>query len=180
MSIISCSVFIATSVDGYIAKPDGSTDWLHNEEYSIAGEDFGYEHFMTQVDALIMGRKTFETVLTFPDWPYAKPVVVLTDSGIQIPVHLKEKVIGMNGAPDHILKELEARGWNSFYIDGGITISEFLSYGKITNIIITQIPILLGDGVPLFQKINKEIHLELKDSRSFSNGFVQTTYTVKS
>ncbi len=173
-----CSVYIATSVDGFIAKSDGNIDWLHNPEYNIEGEGFGFFEFIESVSALIMGRNTYEKVLSFGEWPYTKPVFVLTSKTRTVPKHLKNKVHFISGEPSDIIFKLRDEGFQHFYIDGGKTIQEFLRYGLISQLIITKIPILLGEGISLFGPLNKELKLKLISSQNYENGFVKSTYEV--
>ena len=175
----SCSVYIATSLDGFIAKKDGDINWLHNPSFIIEGEDFGYSEFMNSVDALIMGRNSFEKVLTFGDWPYQKPVIVLSSKLLTIPDELADKVYHMKGSPSEVLDQAEAMGYKNFYIDGGKTIQQFLNAGLIEKLIITKIPVILGSGIPLFGKLEKDLELKLLNSTEFTNGFVQLTYKPK-
>lgn len=175
-----CSVYIAASVDGFIARPDGDVDWLDNPAYEAAeAEDYGYGAFMATVDALVMGRSSFEKVLSFDSWPYGDvPVVVLSSGKPALPEALEDKVIREGGAPEGIVSRLAKRGFRHLYVDGGVTIQRFLQAGLIDEMIVTQIPILLGDGLPLFGATGKETPLQLVDSRSYANGFVQNHYRV--
>lgn len=175
-----CSVFIAASLDGFIARPDGDIDWLHKPEYTTAdGDDFGYTEFIADVDALVMGRNSFEKVLSFPSWPYVDtPVVVLSSRELDIPAELKDKVETMDVPPDQLVAILSTQGKKHLYIDGGVTIQRFLHAGLINEITLTQIPVLLGNGLPLFAALGREIALELIESRSADNGFVQSQYRL--
>lgn len=177
-----CSVYIATSVDGFIAKKDGDIEWLHRPEYSTSKmKGLSYDEFISSVDALIMGRNTFEKSLTFGDWPYnATRVVVLTTRKLIIPDHLKGKVTVMGGDPKALVTNLADEGKKHLYIDGGKTIQRFLQAGLINEITITKIPILLGDGIPLFGPMESELPLRLLEATSSSNGFVQVRYEVVS
>lgn len=176
-----CSVFIAASLDGFIARPDGAIDWLHRAEYATEdGDDFGYADFVKDIDALVMGRNSFEKVLSFPHWPYEDmPVIVLSSQQVEIPTALKDRVQKMNASPTELVEQLAAQGKQHLYIDGGITIQRFLRAGLIDEITLTQIPVLLGAGLPLFGSIGREIALELVDSRSAANGFVQSVYRLR-
>ncbi len=177
---IKCSVYIAASVDGFIARPDGDVDWLHRPEYSApeAG-DYGYEEFIASIDTLVMGRNSFEKVLSFSEWPYGEmPVVVLSSSGPVIPKELQDRVTVQNAAPEEVVSRLSALGRRHLYIDGGITIQRFLRMGLIDEMTITRIPILLGDGIPLFGAIGTELQLEHIATNSYENGFVQNRYRV--
>jgi dihydrofolate reductase len=172
---MKASVFIATSLDGFIARKDGALDWLPDD----GGEPHGYEEFIATVDAIVIGRKTFETVLTFETWPYGtKPVIVLssTPSVLQAP----EGAVCdfMSGSPSEILERLSARGLTHLYVDGGITIQRFLDAGLIQRLIITRIPVLLGDGIPLFGPLRQDIRLDHAWTRAFPSGMVQSEYAI--
>ena len=177
---MKCSGFIATSVDGFIARPDGDIDWLHRPEYAAKdGGDFGYGTFINAVDALVMGRNTFEKVMTFDPWPYeGTPVVVLTRRPMPIPDALAGKVCVESGPPEEVLARLAARGHEHLYIDGGATIQRFLQAGLIDEITINQVPILLGGGIPLFGSLGTETPLELIESVRYANGFVISQYRM--
>jgi dihydrofolate reductase len=177
---IRCSAFVATSVDGFIARPDGDVGWLHRQEYadSDAG-GFGYDEFIGSVDVLVMGRASFEKVLSFSEWPYEKlPVVVLSRRNLVIPSHLLGQVRVENLAPGELVAQLEREGARHLYIDGGITIQGFLKAGLLHEITITQVPLILGSGIPLFGSTGVELPLRHRRTTSFGNGFVQTTYDV--
>lgn len=177
-----CSVFIATSIDGFIARMDGDIEWLHRPEYECpALNGLSYDDFMSTVDALVMGRKTLDKVLSFPEWPYAnKPVVVLSHGQMTLPQTLNGKVEVLAGDPALIVAQLAARGLRHLYIDGGQTIQAFLAAGLINQIVITRIPVLLGKGIPLFSQLGDEQALRLIDSSVSDNGFVQSRYEVLS
>lgn len=168
-------VYIATSLDGYIAKKDGGLDWLlkiPNPDES----DFGFSEFIKNIDAIVMGRNTFELVLTFGSWPYAKPVFVLSSSLKSIPEKLAGKAELVNGDPGSVVIKLNERNFNNLYIDGGKTIQEFLKLNLIDEMIITQIPILLGDGIPLFGNLTKEQKFRLIKSEVLVNALVKNHY----
>lgn len=174
------SVFIATSVDGYIARTDGDIDWL-SEYKPEAGEDYGFQKFMNAMDALVLGRNSFEKVLTFGKWPYgSKKVVVLSsNSSLDIPKHVPDHVDVLSGAPQEIVEQLSNIGLSHLYIDGGKTIQRFLNAGLIQEMIITQIPVLIGEGIPLFGPVKKDIKLKHVSTRTYKNGLVQNRYNVK-
>jgi len=178
---VKCSVYIAASLDGYIAKTDGDIEWLNNPEYVPMGEGgLGYEQFISGIDTIVMGRNTFEKVLSFDFWPYeGTPVVLLTSRGMEIPAHLSDKVMIESGEPEEVVKKLAEQGKKHLYIDGGKTIQRFLESGLIHEITITQIPVLLGDGIPLFGKTGVDTALRLIENTAYENGFVQSRYEVK-
>lgn len=176
----SAAVFVATSLDGFIARPDGSIDWLLEANALVPrGEDCGYGEFIRTIDVLVMGRSSFEQVLTFAEWPYAdKRVVVLSSRSIAIPAALAGTVTVSAEAPSALVERLTAEGAKRLYVDGGITIQRFLAAGLIDDITITLIPVLLGRGRPLFGPGEQDVHLALVGSKIFGFGFVQLSYRV--
>ena len=171
---MNASVFIATSLDGFIARVNGDLDWLP----AGGGEPHGYDEFMATVDALVIGRKTFETVLTFDTWPYGeKPVFVLSTRRLA-PAPVGAVVESMSGPPADIVSRLAARGIRHVYVDGGITIQRFLQAGLIQRLIITRIPVLLGAGIPLFGPLPRDIVLRHVGTRQYASGLVQSEYVV--
>lgn len=175
------SVFIAASLDGFIARKDGSLDWLDKANtLAPKGEDCGYKAFMDSIDALVMGRNTFEKVLSFNcPWPYSeKHVVVLSSKEIAIPDDLRNLVSQASGSPEAIVAKLANKGLKRLYIDGGVTIQKFLAAGLIDRITVTLVPVLIGEGIPLFGSLPKDVSLTLTNSQAFDFGFVQLTYQV--
>ena len=169
-------IFIATSIDGYIADREGKLDWLQiipNPQQN----DMGYEKFMQQVDALVMGRKTFETVCSFDiEWPYPKPVFVLSNTLKEILADLKDKVSVVTGNIRKIVEDLNKKGFHSLYIDGGVTIQNFLKEDLIDEITITTIPVILGGGTPLFSETKNLLRFKLIKAEVFLNEIVQVNY----
>jgi dihydrofolate reductase len=174
---MTVSVFIGTSVDGFIARPNGDLDFLPLG----GGEPHGYDEFMVNIDTLVIGRKTFETVLTFPAWPYGdKRVVVLSSRPIDLAVVRTAIVEQMGGPPAEIVSKLAARGARHLYVDGGITIQRFLHAGLIQRMIITRVPVLIGDGIPLFSTLPRDVRLCHISSQSYASGLVKSEYHVVS
>lgn len=172
------SVYIATSLDGFIARQDGSIDWLPSGE-GAGDQDYGYQDFIRTVDALVMGRVTYETVLSFGAWPYGKmPVVVLTHQQIEIPESIADTVFVMSAPPEEVVQRLAGQGYQHLYIDGGRTIQGFLREKLIDQLIITRVPVLIGGGIPLFGALPGDIHLEHLKTHQFDNGLVQSRYRV--
>ena len=175
------SVFIATSLDGYIARNDGNLDWLDKANLTVpSGEDCGYTSFMSTIDLLVMGRNTYEKVLSFGDWPYEKPVVVLSRRELDISENLKKRVRSSNETPKELVSRLVKEDVKRIYVDGGTVIQSFLSSGLITDLTITVIPILIGNGISLFGSAENDIELEHVSSKAYEFGFVQNKYLVKS
>ena len=175
------SVFICTSLDGFIAREDGTLDWLDKANaLAPKGEDCGFHAFMNSVDVLVVGRKTFEQVLTFGEWLYGTTRVIVMSSGnIEIPTHLKETVSSSSQTPTQLMARLSAEGAKHLYIDGGYTIQQFLKEGQIDEITITVAPVVLGKGKSLFGNVEKDIELVLLNSKAYDFGFVQIKYAVR-
>lgn len=170
--MISCHVFIATSVDGFIARRDGNLDWLKAVERP--GEDYGYQRFFNSVDALVIGRGTYDVARAFEPWPYAgKRCVVMTRRAFEP----KANEETFSGEPAALLGELERAGVRRVYVDGGAVISQFLAAGLIDELTISRVPVLLGTGIPLFGP-GTEQPLTLVESRAFPSGLVQTTWRI--
>jgi dihydrofolate reductase len=173
------SVFIATSLDGFIADRNGGIDWLHSTP-NPNNDDLGYAAFTNTIDALVMGRTTFETVCSFDiDWPYTKPVFVLSTTLTKVPENLKEKVFLIKGTLQEILAQIQQEGFHKLYIDGGLTVQNFLKEDLIDELIITVIPIVLGGGFRLFGDLPKELNFELVASKTLLNQLQQTHYRRK-
>jgi dihydrofolate reductase len=175
---IKFSVYIAISLDGFIARPNGSLDWLPQQ--APAGEDYGYRAFSDSVDTALMGRGTYEKVLTFGDWPYpTKRTVVLSSGPVAIRDDLKPLVEATSLPPRALAEHLEATGSQHVYVDGGKTIQSFLQAGLIDELTLSTIPVLIGAGLPLFSPLSADVHLELVSSRAYPSGLVQSKYAVK-
>jgi dihydrofolate reductase len=174
---MTISVFIGTSVDGFIARPNGDLDFLPEG----GGEPHGYVEFMAEIDALVIGRKTFDTVLAFPEWPYGdKRVVVLSGTTVDFSAVRGGKVEQMSGPPAEIVSKLAATGAHNLYIDGGITVQRFLRAGLIQRLIITRVPVLIGEGIPLFGSLPHDVHLHHVATRHYPSGLVQSEYLIAS
>lgn len=172
---MKASVFCGTSVDGFIARTNDDLDFLPE-----GGEEHGFTEFMASVDAVVMGRRTFEKVLTFGGWPYgSKPVVVLSGRPLEIPPFPGAVIEWMSGTPADIVARLAARGVEHIYVDGGITIQRFLDAGLIQRIVVTRVPVLIGSGIPLFGPLSHDVRLHHVSSRHFPSGLVQSEYLVE-
>ncbi|NVJ87179.1 MAG: dihydrofolate reductase [Algoriphagus sp.] len=169
-------VFIATSLDGFIADKKGGIDWL-DAFPAINQIDTGYGAFMAQIDALLMGRNTFETVCSFDiEWPYEKPVFVLSNRLKEIPKALQDKVKLVSGPLQEVLDAIHQQGHHHLYIDGGKTIQSFLKEDLIDEMIITTIPFVLGGGIPLFSELPNPILFECVSSQTFLGKIVQSRF----
>jgi dihydrofolate reductase len=168
------SVFVGISLDGFIARSSGDFDFL----FPSGNEPHGYDEFMVTVDALVMGRNTFEKVLTLGAWPYGeKPVFVLSTHTLA-PAPAGAEVERMSGTPAEIVSQLVTRGVGHIYVDGGITVQRFLDAGLIQRLIITRVPVLIGAGIPLFGAIKHDIILKHIGTRQYASGLVQSEYEV--
>jgi dihydrofolate reductase len=169
------SVFVGTSVDGFIARPNGDLDFLPEG----GGEPHGYDEFMATVDALVIGRKTFETVLGFAQWPYgSKRVVVLSSRHVDLSPVRGGVVEQMAGTPSEIVEKLAASGAQHLYVDGGITIQKFLRAGLVHRLVITRVPVLIGEGIPLFGSLPRDLRLQHVSTYHYASGLVKTEYRV--
>ena len=176
---MKASVFIATSLDGFIARRDGGIDWLDNPETESSSEDHGYHDFIASIDTIVMGRNSYEKVRSFGiPWPYEKPVVVLTSRPLTIPDELALRVSQLSGSVEDVVNALESRGAKHLYVDGGVTVQSFLKAGLIQRLIITTIPVLLGDGIRLFGSLDRDVRLRHVVTKTFRGGLVQTEYEV--
>ncbi len=171
---MKASVFVGVSVDGFIARRDGALDFLD----AGGGEPHGFEEFFASVDALVMGRKTYETVLGFGGWFYGKKPVFVLSSQELAPPPTEAVVERMAGPPTEIVAALAGRGFEHIYVDGGRTIQEFLRAGQIQRLIITHVPVLIGSGIPLFGALDRDTRLTHVDTRQYANGLVQTEYLI--
>ena len=169
---MKASVFVGTSLDGFIARPNGALDFLPPG----GGEPHGYDEFMATVDALVIGRKTFETVLAFDAWSYGEKPVFVLSSHTLAPAPLGAVVEHMSGEPSEIVAQLAARGIQHIYVDGGITIQRFLQAGLIQKLTITRVPVLIGAGIPLFGALPRDITLRHVATRQYPSGLVQSEY----
>lgn len=170
--------FIATSLDGFIAKSDGSIDWLLARDDQ--GEDHGYEDFIREMDVIIMGRNTFATMRDHRPWPYPRPVLVLSRSPSHglVPVDLTGKVEVSDKDPTAVMAMLAQRGCRRAYVDGGLVIQSFLRLGLIQDMVVTRVPVLLGEGRSLFGPLAGDVSLTHVSTRCFPSGLVQSTYKV--
>ncbi|MBM0742638.1 dihydrofolate reductase [Phormidium sp. CLA17] len=168
--------YIATSLDGYIARRNGSVDWLPSED---TGEDFGYAAFYQSVDVLAMGRTTYEQVLSFGEWPYpSKPSYVFTQQAL---ISDRPDVFFTSVPPDHFVQEMTSQGFHRIWLVGGAAlVAAFLKLGLIDQYILSVMPVILGDGIPLFSSPHPETALKLvKVQQYHSIGAVQITYQNK-
>jgi dihydrofolate reductase len=172
---MKASVFIGTSLDGFIARRNGEFDFLPVD----GGEPHGYNEFIASVDTIVIGRNTFETVLPMKPWPYGKKrVVVLSSRPIDLSSVVGGAVEQMSGPPREIVSKLAASGAQHLYIDGGITIQRFLREGLIQRLIITRVPVLIGEGIPLFSSLPHDIRLRHINTKQYPSGLVSSEYEI--
>ena len=175
------SVFIATSLDGYIARRNGDIDWLDAANAVVPkGEDCGYRALMQSVDALVMGRNSFEKVRSFGFWPYGEtPVTVMSSKPIAFQEGTPKTVTHSSESPPELCERLSRGGVKHIYVDGGNTIQRFLSAGLVDELTITVIPVLLGSGIPLFGSLKSDVKLSCIDTKRYEFGFVQIKYRIE-
>jgi dihydrofolate reductase len=172
---VKVSVFVGTSVDGFIARPSGDFDFLPVG----GGEAHGYNEFIATIDTIVIGRKTFETVLALSAWPYEdKRVVVLSSSPVELKTVHGGVVERMAGSPAEIVSTLASRGSRHVYVDGGVTIQQFLRAGLVQSLTITRVPVLIGEGIPLFGTLPHDVRLRHIATQSYASGLVKTEYQV--
>jgi dihydrofolate reductase len=170
-------VFIATSLDGFIARPDGAIDWL--DSANAAGEDHGYDAFIATMDGIVMGRKTFQVALGFDPWPYTLPLIVLSSTlqASDVPSRLAGQVRIAKSVKDAMAHSAQ-QAWARAYVDGGATIRTFMAEGLVKDMVITRIPVLLGQGLPLFGPLRADVPVQHIATQTFPSGLVQSRYAV--
>lgn len=169
-------VYIASSIDGYIATSDGDIDWLR-ETPNPNNSDYGYSEFIKNIDALMMGRNSFEKVLSFDEWPYQEKVFVLTSTLTDIPTRLSGKVEFISASPKEAVSIAHSQGFNNLYIDGGRVIQSFLGADLIDELIVTRIPVILGEGIPLFGSLLEPLKFTHQNTEVYDNALVKSHYT---
>ena len=176
--MITAHVFIAISLDGFIARQDGDIDWLLQRDDPT--EDHGYAAFIADKDMIVMGRGSYEKVLTLDPWPYDRPVLVLSEqlADAPVPEALMGKVRFSSRAPKDAMVNLAEQNVRRVYVDGGRLVQSFLRDGLVADMVITTVPVLLGSGRPLFGALSRDIDLKLVSSRSFPSGLVQSSYRL--
>jgi dihydrofolate reductase len=168
-------VFIGTSVDSFIARRNGDLDSLPAD----GGEPHSYDEFMAGIDTIVIGRETFETVLGTTPWPYGdKRVVVLSSRPVDFSTVVGGRAEQMSGEPAAVAAQLEATGARNVYVDGGVTVQGFLGAGLIRRMTITRVPVLIGDGIPLFGSLPRDVRLRHVVTRDYPSGLVSTEYEV--
>lgn len=174
--LVGC-VFVGTSLDGFIARENGDFDWLVAAGDALG--ETGYDEFFAGVDAMVVGRATFDTVRAFPEWPYAgKRVLVLSRTLVRSTDAEPEPDTTVHATLHDVLETLAAEGRHRVYVDGGRTIQSFLRAGLISEITISRAPVLLGAGIPLFGALDADVHLRHVRTRELGAGFTQSTYEV--
>ena len=171
------SVFVGVSVDGFLARADGALDFLD----AAGSESHGYEEFIAAVDTIVIGRKTFEFVMSFDSWPYGdRRVVILSSRPLDLSAASARggRVAQAGGPPARIVAMLEAEGAEHVYVDGGVTIQGFLRAGLIQRLIISRVPVLIGSGIPLFGALPRDVPLRHVATKAFRGGLVQSEYEV--
>jgi dihydrofolate reductase len=172
---MTVSVFVGASVDGFIARRNDDLDFLPPG----GGEPHGYNEFLASVDAIVIGRKTFEKVLTLGPWAYGKKhVVILSSRPVDLSAAVGGDVEQMAGTPAEIVSHLSARGFHHLYVDGGITIQAFLRAGLVQRLTITRVPVLIGDGIQLFGALPHDVLLRHVATRQYESGLVQSEYVI--
>ena len=168
-------VYVATSLDGFIAAEGDDLSWL-SEIPNPDESDFGFADFMSRVDALVMGRRTYDKVISFGSWPYDKPVFVLSNTLGSLPTDPEKSVEVISGGLESVIANLKAKGHQNLYVDGGITIQNFLEKDLIDEMIITRVPVLLGSGIPLFGQLQQALKFTLERTEELGGGLLKSYY----
>mgnify|MGYP003393555773 CR=1 FL=1 len=165
--------YVAVSLDGYIAPPDGKVDWL--SACNAGSEDYGFWEFYNAIDALVEGSKTYEQALSFDQWPHpGKPCWVFTNRRLEV---RQPEVTLTSGAPSEVVAQLSSRGIRRLWLVGGAQLAaSFRAGGLITEYVLSVIPVFLGAGIPLFVGDGPKENLKLVESKTYSTGLVQLRY----
>lgn len=170
--------YIATSLDGYIADSDGGVDWL-NELPNPDQSDYGFGDFIGGIDAILMGSNTFRVVQAFGQWPYNKPVYVLSNSIKHMPSGYEDRIQLVSGPVGDVLRRVEYEAGPNVYVDGGKVIQGCLDSGLLSELVITTIPIILGKGIALFTPSENRITLRHIKTEVLGVGLVKSTYGIQ-
>ena len=170
-------VYIGTSLDGFIARTNGDIEWL--VQYANDEAIQAYEEFISKIDAVVIGRGTFDKVLTFPSWPYEKRVFVLSNTLKKLPAIVENKAILLSLSPADTLKKLSHEGYTKVYVDGGLVIQNFLKADLIDELIISKVPIIIGSGIPLFADVKQDLLFQHVKTEVQSNELVRSYYKRK-
>ena len=171
------TVYIGTSLDGFIAREDGNIDWL--EQFANDEAFSAYGEFITEVDAMLIGRGTYDKVLTFSSWPYTKPVFVLSSTIKELRDTIQDKITVLSMPPAEVLRYLSQRGFKNIYVDGGKVIQAFLKEDLIDELIVSRVPVLIGNGIPLFGHLDSDLSFRHIRTETCSNGLVRSYYERK-
>ena len=184
---MQCSAFIASSADGYIATEEGGVEWLelagNTQVDMVDQEDMGFAAFMATIDCMIIGRKCMEKLSNFDlspeQWPYGdRRIIVLSKTLAELPDNMKRRAELYGGEIHPLIERLTHDGLTHAYVDGGTTITSFINLQLMTQLIVTQVPVLLGKGLPLFGELNNTTQLRQAQAHVYPNDFIQTRYTV--
>lgn len=170
-------VYVALSLDGFIARLDGGIDWLDLPEED-ENEDYGWAEFISQIDHIVMGRATFEKVLEFGTWPYGeRPLTVLSTTLTSVPEALAQHDVRIASMePRALLEDLWETGCRRVYVDGGRTVQGFLAEDLIDELVLTTIPVLIGQGIPLFGPMARDLRWSHASTETFAQGLVKSHY----
>jgi dihydrofolate reductase len=171
------SAYVGISMDGYLARKDGDFEWL--TVFADENANKAYESFLQRIDAMVIGRKTLDAVLKFPDWPYQKDVFVLSNTLKELPGKANVNTWILSLTPEDLLIFLKQKGFENICVDGGQVIQDFLAAGLIDEMIISTVPVLIGSGIPLFSNISRDITFSLLRSEVQANGLVRNHYERK-
>ena len=170
--------YVATSLDGYIADSEGGVDWL-NEIPNPEKSDYGFADFISGIDAILMGGNTFRVVQSFGLWPYDKIVYVLSNTISEVPSGYEDRIRLISGPIDTVLEQVRNEAGPNIYVDGGRVIQSCLAAARLSQLIVTTVPVLLGQGIPLFAPSDRRIRLRHTKTEVLGAGLVKSTYDVE-
>ena len=177
---MTLSAYIAVSLDGYIARANGSMDWLRGGGRRPPDEERRHRAFIDSVNTIVIGRATYEAVCSAPTWPYgSKPVVVLSHNKIAVSAGVSGLLEQMSGTPVDLVSCFQSRGWHHLYVDGGRTIQGFLASRFVRRLILNRVPVILGSGISLFGEVPKDVWLDHLRTEVYPGGLVQSEYDVR-
>lgn len=170
-------VYIATSLDGFVAREDGALDWLMDPDYAIEGEDYGFNQVFESVSCLVMDQVTFENICQFEEWPCGdKRLIVMSKALTDLPEGLPDTVELYSGKPAALLNKLRKEGEKQVYLDGAALIHTFLKEGLVNRLILNRIPVLIGSGETLFGELKQDQKFIHKHTKAYASGLVQSEF----
>ncbi|MBG6238559.1 dihydrofolate reductase [Mycetocola sp. CAN_C7] len=171
---LTASAFLATSLDGFIARPDGGLDWLVGRGEALG--DTGYDDFFAAVDSMVLGRGTYDIVREFEEYPYAGKRILLLSTTLE---SIDWPDATLHRSVDDALETLAREKRRHVYVDGGTVVQQFIRAGLLDDLTVSVAPVLIGAGIPLFGGLDRDVPLTLTGTRDLGAGFTQSTYSLR-